>query len=69
MASGLQCFGCGEMRYRHSDCKNQKEKKTLLVDPEDYEESDAEIRDEPEFETSDMIVEEELKGDGPLLEV
>ena len=69
MGSGLWCFRCGDIGHRKSDYKNQNgKKKTLFIDPENYEESDAEIGDEPEFDTGDMTIEEVLEdGMGMLL--
>ena len=54
--SGVRCFGCGETGHRQADCKNQG-KKTLFVDPDDYEEEDVYMGEEPVFDGID-------KGDG-----
>ena len=67
--SGMRCFGCGEAGHCQADCKKQG-KKALLVDPEDYEEDNAYVGEEPVFDgTNDGDV-EILEGDtGPVLVV
>ena len=49
--SGVRCFGCGETSHCQADCKKYG-KKDLLIDPEEYEEVDAYMGEEPVFNGS-----------------
>ena len=67
--SGVRCFGYGETNHCQVDCKNQG-KKSLFVDPNDYEEEDAYVGEEPVFDGTYEGDEEVLEGDtGPTLVV
>ena len=63
--SGIRCFGCGETGHRLVDCKKQG-KKALFVNPENYEEEDAYVEEEPMFDGTDEGDEEILEGDTSL---
>ena len=60
--SGVRCFGCGETSHRQADCKKQGQN-ALFVDPNDYEEEDAYVGEEPVFDGTDGGDEEVLEGD------
>ena len=58
------------MEPEQSDYNNQNGKKALFLDPKEYEESNAMIKNELEFDIGDTTIEEILKGDtSPLLVV
>ena len=63
--SGIKCFGCGETGHRQADWKKQG-KKTLFVDPEDYEEEHAYLGEESVFDGTEEGDEEILEGDTGL---
>ena len=68
-SSSVKCFGCGETDHRQADCKKHG-KKTLFVDPEEYEEEDAYVGEEPVFDDVGKEDVEVLEGDvGPALVV
>ena len=46
--------------HRYSDGMNQKRKKALFVDPDDYEELEAETIDEPKIEKGNTTMQKVL---------
>ena len=63
--SEVRYFGCGETDHHQANCKKQG-KKSLFIDPDDYEEEDAYVGEEPMFDGTDEEDEEVLEGDTSL---
>ena len=65
----MKCFSCGETGHHQANYKKQG-KKALFVDPDDYEEKDTYVGEQPMFDGTDEGNEKVLEGDtGPALVV